>query len=186
MKMSSSLPRLLLSAFVLLFFVLSFSHCTKKTTEIIYRDTTLNVTKDTTIVLDSSDHQTYILFLNTGINTTSTTLVPAGELPFFDKSSYQGADSIIFYMSGYNYNNAGPAGSFTVELYDSTDNQVIAGSELTISDPAPTIYQNAAYHVSGNILAALPAKPINLQILVASSSTSNYLDAGTAFLLIYK
>jgi hypothetical protein len=62
MKKRSSLPRLLLSFFVLLFFVLSFSHCTKKTTEIIYRDTTLDVTKDTTIVLDSSNQQTYILF----------------------------------------------------------------------------------------------------------------------------
>lgn len=187
MKKRSPLAKLLLSAFVLLFFALSFSHCTKKTTEIIYRDTTVNVTKDTTIVLDSSDHQTYISFLLAGINTTATTPTFAGALPFFDKTRYPGADSILFCLSGYNYNNSGPAGSLTAELYDSTDNQVIAGSQVTISDPAPTTtYQHTIFYASGNVLAALPAKPINLQILVSSSASDNNAVTTTAFLLIYK
>jgi hypothetical protein len=188
MKKRFPLPKLALSAIVLLFFVLSFSRCTKKTIEIIYRDTTVNVTKDTTIVLDSSDHQTYISFLTGGINTTSTTPTFAGVLPFFDKTRYPGADSIIFCLSGYNYsNNSGPAGSLIAELYDSTDDQVIAGSQVTISDPAPTTsYQHIVFHASGNVLAALPAKQINLQILVSSSASDNNAVAMDAFLLIYK
>jgi hypothetical protein len=176
----------LLGAAVLLFFALSFSHCTKKTTEIIYRDTTVN--KDTTIVLDSSNSQTYVLFLNPGINTTSTIPVPAGDLPFFDKTRYPATDSIIFYISGYNYNFSGPAGTFTAELYDSTDNQVIAGSQVTLSEVAQngSLTYTPIYHASGNVLAALPAKPIYLQILVSSSSSDNNLYCGTSFLVIYK
>src|ERR1700722_4247135 len=187
MNKRSSLRRLLLPFFVLLFFVLSFSHCTKKTTEIIYRDTTLNVTKDTTIVLDSSNQQTYILFLVPGNNTFSTSPVFAGELPFFDKTRYPGADSIIFYISGFNYNNSGPAGSFSAELYDATDNQVVPGSQVTVSDVAPNAGDvPVVFHASANVLAALPAKPIELQILVSSSASDNSADAGEAFLLIYK
>ena len=176
----------LLSAAVLLFFVVFFSHCTKKTTEIIYRDTTVN--KDTTIVLDSSNGQTYVLFLDAGINTTSTTPVPGGDLPFFDKTRYPEADSIIFYISGYNYNFSGPAGTFTAELYDSTDNQVIAGSQVTISEVAQTgsLTYTPIFHASGNVLAALPAKPVYLQILVSSSASDNNLYSGTGFLVIYK
>ena len=177
----------LLSAAVLLFFTLSFSRCTKKTTEIIYRDTTVTVYRDTTIVLDSSNRQTYVLFLNNGLNTPSTTPVPAGVLPFFDKTKYVGADSIIFYMSGYNYSISGSPGYFTAALFDSTDNQIIAGSQITISDPAPTSpYYPVVFHASGNVLDALPDKAITLQVLVSSSAPGVNAVSGTAFLLIYK
>jgi hypothetical protein len=187
MKKRSSLAGLLLSAAVLLFFTFSFSDCTKKTTEIIYRDTTVTVNRDTTIVLDSSNHQTYVLFLNNGLNTPSTTPVPAGVLPFFDKTRYAGADSIIFYMSGYNYSISGSPGYFTAELYDSTDNQIIAGSQITISDPAPTVGDMpTVYHASANVLNALPDKAITLQVLVSSSASGVNAVSGTAFLLIYR
>jgi hypothetical protein len=165
---------------VLLVIIFLFNRCTKKTTTIVYRDTTVVEYRDTTF-----DNQTYLVFLNTAVNTASTTPVVSGELPMFDKASYLGLDSIRFVCSGYNYsNNNGTSGSFVAELYDVTDNQVIGGSAITISDPAPQTAQYTPYYLSGNILDSIPAKPINLEILVTSSSASNNAVAGQAFLLL--
>jgi hypothetical protein len=157
----------------------SFSRCTKKTTTIVYRDTTLIEYKDTTF-----DNQTYLVFLNTGVNTFSTTPGIAGELPLFNKSSYLGLDSIVFVCSGYNYSSSGPIGSFVAELYDVTDSQVIGGSEITISASAPQTTQYTPYYLSANIFDSIPAKPINLEILVTSSSATNNAVSGEAFLLL--
>jgi hypothetical protein len=157
----------------------SFSRCTKKTTTIVYKDTTLIEYKDTTF-----DNQTYLAFFDVGVNTVSTVPVIAGELPLFNKSSYLGLDSIVFVCSGYNYNNSGPIGSFVAELYDVTDSQVIGGSAITISAAAPQTAQYIPYYLSANILDSIPAKPINLEILVTSSSASNNAFSGEAFLLL--
>jgi hypothetical protein len=165
---------------VLVVIIFSFNRCTKKTTTIVYKDTTIVEYKDTTF-----DNQTYLVFLNTGVNTISTTPIVAGELPLFDKSSYLGLDSIVFVCSGYNYsNNNGNSGSFVAELYDVTDSQIIGGSTITISDPAPQTAQYTPYYLSANILDSIPAKPIDLEILVTSSSATNNAVSGQAFLLL--
>lgn len=165
---------------VLLVIIFSFNRCTKKTTTIVYRDTTVVEYKDTTF-----DSQTYLVFLNTGVNTISTSPVISGELPLFDRSKYSGLDSIVFVCSGYNYStNGGSSGSLVVELYDVTDSKVIGGSMVTISDTAPPTPQYTPYYQSANILDSIPAKPIDLEILVTSSSATNHAASGEAFLLL--
>jgi hypothetical protein len=159
---------------VLLVILFSFNRCTKKTytTIVEYRDTTF-------------DNQTYLVFLNTGVNTISTAPVISGELPLFDKGSYLGLDSIRFVCSGYNYSiNGGKSGSFVAELYDVTDSQVIGGSAITISDTAPQNAQYTPYYLSANILDSIPSKPIDLEILVTSSADTNHAVSGQAFLLL--
>ena len=150
-----------------------------KSTTIVYQDTTIVEYKDT-----GFNNQIYLAFLDVGAGTTSTTPIVAGELPLFNKSSYVGLDSIIFVCSGYNYNNSGPIGSFVAELYDVTDSQVIGGSTITISAPGSQTVQYTPYYLSANILDSIPAKPIDLEILVTSSSATNTAESGEAFLLL--
>jgi hypothetical protein len=174
------MPKFLNCLLILLGIICSFAQCAKKTsTIIIYRDTTVVEYKDTAF-----DNQTYLDFLDVGTNTTSTIPVIAGELPLFDRSKYQGLDSILFVCSGYNYSQSGGNGSFVAELYDVTDNLVIGGSAITISSPAPTTAQYTPYYLSANILDSIPAKPIDLEILIASSSATNNAVSGNAFLLL--
>jgi len=168
-----------------------FTSCTKQNdTVIVYRDSSIIQYRDTSVNLvgdTTPNKQTYILFLNAGANTSSTTPIYSGTLPLFNKANYVGGDSIVFVCAGYNYsNNGGTPGSFVADLYDATDSVVIAGSAITISDLSPTAASPLVYHVSANIYSALPAKPITLLVRVASSSTTNNGVAVTPFLLVYK
>ena len=178
----SNLLNLSFGSFALLLCIFSFDRCTKKTTVTVYKDTTIVQYRDTTLA-----NQTYILFLQTGPNTISTTPVFAGELPSFDKSSYTGLDSVVFFLGGYNYSTSGgPSGSFVAQLFDKTDGKIIGGSTITINDAAPSSYQYQAFHPSANILDSIPAKPIDLEILVTSSSSDNHAVSGEAFLLLHR
>lgn len=179
----------IIAAFTLM--VTSFSSCTKGVdTTIVYRDSFIVQYQDTsvTIVADSSNKQTYVRFLNTGLNTTSIAPVFAGTLPFFNKNNYVGTDSVIFVCSGYNYGNSGAAaGSFVADLFDVTDNVPITGSSITVSDSTASAGSpNFAYHVSPNILSILPPLPITLAVRITSSSATNNAVSGDALLLIYK
>lgn len=180
MKKPILLPSFILSTLIAIICIFSFSHCTKKVTTTVYRDTTIIEYKDTNL-----DKQTYVNFLYVGPNTQSTTPVFGGAIIQFDRSSYVGLDSLVLFASGYDYSGSGgAAGSMTLQLYDKTDAKVIGGSTVTISDPAPSAYQNLPFHSSANLVDSFPAKPIDLEIQVTSSSSDNHAVLSQAFLML--
>lgn len=167
------------ASFVLLCCILPVHSCTKQTT--VYLDSTLSANRDPAI-----SQQTYLPFLFVGVNTVSTTPVYDGELPDFDKANYIGADSLVFFCSGWDYAVSGGAqGSCIVQLYDKTDNQVIGGSAITINDPSTDAYP-PVFHSSINLIDSLPDKPMDLQILVQSSDSTNHAVSSSAFMIIYQ
>lgn len=181
MKKTIVLPSFILSILAAIICIFSFGRCTKKVTTTIYRDTTIIEYKDSNL-----DKQTYINFLFVGPNTQSTTPVMGGEIIQFDRSAYVGLDSIVLFAAGFNYSQSGgTAGSMTLRLYDKTDAKVIGGSTVTISDLAPTTtYENLPFHTSANVVDSIPAKPIDLEVQVTSSSSDNHAVLSQAFLML--
>lgn len=168
----------------------SFSSCTKKeiitkdTTIIQYRDTTINITNDTTI-----DNQTYVVLNMGGWEATETTPVYISETPSFNKSNYKGVDSIVFVADPCLF--IGTSGTCYMELYDATDQKVIGGSQISGS----LLYNSAnpgnlstaiPYVSSANIADSLPAYPIDLYISIHMSEANIMGEFISAYLILYR
>jgi hypothetical protein len=177
----------LLSTLVLCFCLFSggipFSGCTKK--EVIYRDTTINILKDTTI-----GKQTYIhLGGATSIQSTTPWVSYYIIVPQFNMNNFANVDSVVLVANGYATQGAG---SLLVKLYDITDSTAVGGSTVTITtpehagDPLGTIAGFYPYLSSRNFVDSLPKKPIDLSIQISTTDNSTFGLVIDSYLILYR
>lgn len=147
------------------------------TTIIIHTDTTIIINYDTTI--QQGDKQ--IRFSLPGTSTYDTAYLFTDSLVNIQKFNidyFPGVDSVF-----YSINSAVENGNTgTIELYNFTDNQPIAGSLVNV---VRTTNEGVFYH-SGNIIAALPHKEIILGLRVKSAFPNKFMNAVFGYLYLYR
>lgn len=124
-----------------------------------------------------------ILLLGGFLGSNSGPVVEPLELPYFDKTNYVGIDSIILAVeniktSDYFFNDI--IGSGTFELYNMTNNSVIANSSI-VSDDIP---ENTSKY-SGNLYKYLPNNKIKLGIRITSGGDFN-ASCGNIYLIMVR
>lgn len=147
------------------------------TTIVIHTDTTIIINYDTTI--QQGDKQ--IRFSLPGTSTYDTAYLftdPLVNVQKFNIDYFPGVDSVF-----YSINSAvGEGNSGTIELYNFTDNEPIAGSLINISR---TTDEGVFYH-SRNIITAFPHKEIILGLRIKSAVPNKSMNAIFGYLYLYR
>ncbi len=96
----------------------------------------------------------------------------------FDPNYFAGVDSVVFVSFLKTENSSADC---ILELYDATDNSVIAGSRISSNSV------NGEWVESGNILNSLPKKEITLTAYIKSGQNNNVLvNAFPIYLFLYR
>jgi hypothetical protein len=142
----------------------------------VIADTAKNVKKEALI------YDKQIRFkITSGSNTSSSAYsIDNGEIIKFRKTDFIGVDSIIFVANPY----TGGAGNYAeVELYNITDNVVVANSLLNQN----TTSANALLLQTGNLFNSLPDKEIRLGLRYRSTVNGQFAGTGTLnWLFLYR
>lgn len=119
---------------------------------------------------------------NVGAYGTTPELI-GSNLPFFDIENYIGVDSAIFTVSGIRtiFSDGRDATSEgTFELYDLTNNQVIANSTIVSDD-----IDEFDFIASDNIIENIPKQAIKLGIRITSKEAVT-TDCREIFLILFR
>ncbi|MBL7700365.1 MAG: hypothetical protein JNK79_19525 [Chitinophagaceae bacterium] len=113
-------------------------------------------------------------------NTGSATPIIVGAYPFFSKLYYPGYDSIVFV--GRPYINPTEINRCTVELYDLTNNSVIANSTISSNKGL----DETGFVVSKNLYSTLPDEEITLGIKIWSENEGMFAGVYSMYLYMYR
>jgi len=114
------------------------------------------------------------------VNAVLSPPVFAPSTTTFDIRNYPNVDSIVFVADPYVTNNTNFA---SLELYNSTDSQVIPNSLLRSNK----VYDERQRLKTGNLYDALPKKPIILGIKFSSETGGGeFAASGYPYLLLYR
>ncbi|GAO43843.1 hypothetical protein [Flavihumibacter petaseus] len=152
--------------------------CTKTEylpSEIIYRDTTIVIHHDTTIV--SGPYQVRIQLPGLGWQSTEYWIPESFRIERFNIDYYSGVDSVAFSFS----NILEPLpGAGTVELFNLTDNVPVEGSLINIpANSGPTYFQSA------NLVRSFPHKDISLGFRLRAAKDGELIQMADGVLYIY-
>ncbi|WP_343692615.1 hypothetical protein [Chitinophaga sp.] len=131
----------------------------------------------------SSDKKTILSFgIPLGTATSSAAGTILGAIPQFNKLDYSNVDSITVYASlNKGYATDPVAINATVEVYNVTDNTVIAGSAVgSLLTATPALVESRSFYSS------LPEKNVNLAIRYKSPVDGYSAVINYAYLIVYK
>lgn len=134
--------------------------------------------------IDGGFDETIILNLISNIgNNDPVPSVFAADIPFFDIRDYLKVDSVVFVVedirtSDYTFNDITGEGTF--ELYDMTNDQIIANSTIS-SDDTP----ENSFVASSNLISTIPQEQIKLGVQLTSGGSFNS-RCGNVYLILFR
>lgn len=113
-------------------------------------------------------------------NMASTSPIIVGGLPYFSKLHYPGYDSIV--VVGRPYIDPNDNNTTTVQLYDLTNNEVIANSTISSNKGL----METGWVVSKNIYSSLPGQEITLGVKLWSGHEGMFAGVYDLYLYLYR